>query len=804
MKMPQSAVFKLSAITSAVLLMAAMNQNAIAQNTSDVGTINITGQGEIGGGYMIQDDGFKNRSTVTKEAIDTVRSTTNPYQVLSILPSVNTYSQDATGLFGGNLRVRGFNSDQMGFTINGAPVNDSGNFAVYPQEYTDSENLCEVFITQGSVDNDAPHVGASGGNVGMNSCGPKDTLGGKFTQSLGQLGFTKTFIRLDSGKLGTDNPLKFFISASHAQADKFKGPGSAYRDHVDAGLEWKLSTGTKLTANVLYNYAVNNNIATLTKAQYTANPSMDNSTTVPQHLSGGASESTNFSTAAAADGSKFNTYYGYSLNPFKNTLFTSKLSSRIDDKLTLSAEPYYWFGYGTGGVEQKTLSTVGSFSGSSIGGGIVNPYGGGTQTVGIYSGSVTKTQRPGITLKADWDLEDHKVLAGIWYEKANHRQTGPATTVDNQGNISDLWLMNGYVNYQNGTPYEARNYVTISTGTSYFLQDTFKVNKELDLFAGVRYATIKRDFTNYASSQTGGGMDYSIDATYQKLLPSVGARYKLDDSNQLYANMTQNMRAPSNFVLSGLVAGTVTYTNGVATSALALNPVTVKEETSTNYEAGYRHFGKDVNVSLAAFYVDFKDRIAQSYNPDTNTYADYNVGNSTVTGIEFQAGTKPMNGFSAFTSATYTNSLLKSDFNTLNGSTKTTLATNGMQFPDTPQWMFAVSGQYSKGPVMAQLIGKYTGMRYTTLMNDESLDAYFTLDLNAGYRFENTAFLKNPTVRLNWSNILNTGYLLANSGSGSSISATANPANSAIKGYGVPSYYVGAPSFASVSFSTEF
>jgi iron complex outermembrane receptor protein len=95
-------------------------------------------------------------------------------------------------------------------------------------------------------------------------------------------------------------------------------------------------------------------------------------------------------------------------------------------------------------------------------------------------------------------------------------------------------------------------------------------------------------------------------------------------------------------------------------------------------------------------------------------------------------------------------------------------------------------------------------MRYTTLMNDESLDAYFTLDLNAGYRFESTSFLKNPTVRLNWSNILNTGYLLANSGSGSSISATSNPANSAIKGYGVPSYYVGAPSFVSVSFSTEF
>lgn len=458
-----------------------------------------------------------------------------------------------------------------------------------------------------------------------------------------------------------------------------------------------------------------------------------------------------------------------------------------------------------GALKQKTLSTIGSFSGSSLNGGIINPYGPDTKTVGIYSGSVTKTQRPGVTIKADWDLEDHKVLAGIWYEKANHRQTGPATTVDNNGNISDLWLMNGYVNYADGSPYMARNYVTISTGTSYFIQDTFKLTKNLDLFGGIRYAMINRDFTNYASSGSGMGMNYAISANYAKLLPSIGARYKIDESNQLYANITQNMRAPSNFVLSGLVSNTVTYTNGIANGSPTLNPVTVKEETSTNYEGGYRYFGDKVNVSLAAFYVDFKDRIAQSYNPDTNTYADYNVGNSTVTGIEFQAGTKPIDGYSAFTSATFTNSLLKSDFKTLNGSVQATLPTNGMQFPDVPQWMFAVAGQYAKGPLMAQLVGKYTGMRYTTLMNDESLDPYFTLDFNAGYRFESNTYFKNPTIRLNWTNILNSSYLIANSGSGSSITATVNPAYSTYKGYSSTNYYyVGAPRFASISFSTEF
>jgi iron complex outermembrane receptor protein len=100
----------------------------------------ITGEGDqLGNGLMIEEDGAKAKSTVTKAAIDKARPSSNPFQLLELQPGVNAYSQDATGLFGGNLCVRGFNSDQMGFTINGAPVNDSGNFAVYPQEYSDAE-----------------------------------------------------------------------------------------------------------------------------------------------------------------------------------------------------------------------------------------------------------------------------------------------------------------------------------------------------------------------------------------------------------------------------------------------------------------------------------------------------------------------------------------------------------------------------------------------------------------------------------------------------------------------------------------
>ena len=165
----QFKVTRLSLLISGLFI--AASPLAHAADTSDVGKVTV--QGDAGGGQSTgliqQEESAKARSSVDRGYIEKQSSTGNPYQMINLLPGVNSYDQDGTGLFGGNVRVRGFNSDQLGFTINGAPVNDSGSFAVYPQEYTDAENLCNIFVTQGSTDTEAPHVGASGGNIDRKS-----------------------------------------------------------------------------------------------------------------------------------------------------------------------------------------------------------------------------------------------------------------------------------------------------------------------------------------------------------------------------------------------------------------------------------------------------------------------------------------------------------------------------------------------------------------------------------------------------------------------------------------------------------
>ncbi len=139
-----------------------------AQTATDVGTIEVQGAGQaLGSGYIVPEDGPKDRSTVTQQGIQNQIPTSNPFQLISILPGVNVETDDAIGLGGGTIRVRGLVASQMGFTINGAPFNDSGTFNVYPSEIIDAENISRIWVTHGSTDIDAPHVGASGGNIGV-------------------------------------------------------------------------------------------------------------------------------------------------------------------------------------------------------------------------------------------------------------------------------------------------------------------------------------------------------------------------------------------------------------------------------------------------------------------------------------------------------------------------------------------------------------------------------------------------------------------------------------------------------------
>lgn len=775
------------------LIIAALFSGSImaqAQESTAIGRIMVEGEGGApGNGLMIQEDTPKARSSVTRAALEQKDQMNNVFQAIDLLPGVNTYSFDATGLFGGGVRMRGFNSDQLGITVDGVPVNDAGNFAVFPSELSDIENLQEIFITQGSTDVDAPHIGASGGNIGLVTSSPTDRSRLRLQQSFGSNNAYKTFVRADTGYLANDR-FKAFISYSKAEADKWKGEGGAEREHVDFKGILNLAPGNSITAGLMWNKMLNNNLRTLTLAEInTLGRNADFGTVPPQHLPGVNGTAQIESPPAAG-------YYGLNLNPFKDYIATLKGNFQLTPTLRLDVEPYYWYGYGTGGNELRTLAE--SNTAGKLGGGIrdINHDGDTLDTVMVYSSGLTETQRPGITTRLSTQLDNHKLVAGYWYEHSRHRRSQPAVSIDANGNSVDPWMSNAdnYLLRQDGTPYQGRDFLTVSTSSSLFLQDNIGLmNDRLNLLLGVRNSGIKRDFTNFASE--GGAATYNIKQEYSKTLPSLGARYQLNNEQQVFFNVAENFKAPPDSVYYGLIKGGTPLPNGVLTG-YTLRSVNVAAETSTNWDIGYRYAGKELSFSGSLFYIDFKNRIAVAYDPVNDATTNYNVGDSTTKGLELESAWRFLPKWSLYGSLTYTLSSIDQNMQT---GASTFEATAGKQFPDDPNWMAGAALQYRDGPWSANLSAKYTGKRYSTLVNDESIGGFTLVNFDAGYRLHSTAYFRDPMLRFNVYNLLNTDYLYLNAPSGSGFTNRAVGA-----GGSAPSYYIGAPRAFSVMLASDF
>jgi iron complex outermembrane recepter protein len=753
-----------------------------------LGTITVVGQGDrLGAGQMLNEDAVKARSTVTRQATEKDRATANPYQALALLPGINAYSHDATGLFGGGLTVRGFNSDQLGFTINGVPVNDSGSYSVFPQEYADLENLCTQSVAPGNPDVEAPHIGATGGSVNLITCDPEDMRRLRVSQTLGDLHLSRTFLRADSGRFA-DGKAKVFLSYSHTQADKWKGAGSARKDHVDSGFSLDLSPDDRILGSVLYNRALNNNYMTMSLAQLAANGySWDFSPSfTPGHLvgvNGSAQKETGPSPA----------FYALSVNPFENAIVSVSGSFKLADNTYLKVQPYLWYGFGTGGTQQTTLSETGFLNTATgkLGAGVdLNADGDTLDTVIVARSSVTHTSRPGVTAELSRSFGSHQFRLGLWYERAEHRQTQPAVPVDNAGNPTDIWLQRGQLLRPDGSVYQGRDWLTLSPAYQVYASDSIGFMDERGVLSlGLRAPRITRDFTNNASEGSNSQTAYRITNTYSELLPQIGLRFNIDKQQQVFANVGKNFRAPPNFAFAP-TNNNVKLVNGVPTLAGA-----IEAETSIVTDVGYRYQGPALSLSVTGFNVDFKNRQANAYDPTLDKSIYTNAGDVNNRGIELELGSAPVGGLSAYASLTLQQSEVRNDITLTKGQV---VPTTGKQFPLTPQAMLGASLQYTAGPLYARVKLKRTGTQYATLMNDEQVPGYTVVDLDAGYTMGNLGSLRNAQLRFNISNLTDTKY--RNPSSGTVVNALAvgtTPASTVF-------YYLGAPSFVSMTLSADF
>jgi len=130
------------------------------------------------------------------------------------------------------------------------------------------------------------------------------------------------------------------------------------------------------------------------------------------------------------------------------------------------------------------------------------------------------------------------------------------------------------------------------------------------------------------------------------------------------------------------------------------------------------------------------------------------------------------------------------------------LPTQGKEMPDTPNWLSGLNLKYNGGNWYVFGEAKYTGKRYTTLVNDDSLGGYTLFNAGAGYTMQSTSWVKNPTLRLNVYNLFDKSYLSMSSSSGSLL--TSNAVDLPGIKASTPSFYVGGPRSLTVSLAADF
>lgn len=755
---------------------------------------------DIGGGLMIQEDQPKTRSTVTRDFIAKQSPTANPYQLIEGLPGANVASSDAFGLNGGNITIRGFNSDQLGLTIDGAPVNDSGNYALYPQEYLDAENIGQVSIAQGYSDLDSPHIGATGGVINIYSRDPNKKAGGYAGFSYGSNHTTREFIRLESGQIGL---ARGYLSYSHYENDHWRGPGGDNRDHIDGKVVIDVREQSKITLSAIYNRAIN---------QFYVNPNLANFNQYGYSSPKNNLDSIYVAGATGNSAQGNNGYYKARINPFENLIVSAPATFGLTDQMTLDVTPYFWYGYGSGGGYTALSESGFNYGGNRI---VQDLNGNGTTTdkVNYYTPSITRTYRPGVISKISYTMDNQKFVAGYWYEAAFHKQYGTATPLNADGSPLDAFAEGNNLIIQSGPlagqKFQKRDTITNTRTNTLFAGDTISLfDDRLTLDVGVKQAFISRHGENHLPSGT-----YATITPYKSLQdsetsPVFGVNYKLDTENSLFGGLSTSFRTPSNFTLFDSVGTTsINATNGYSRAT------TYKPERAIHLELGHRYQSDVLNTSVSAFAYHFQSRqfsttILDPAGGNGTISSNINAGNTTNYGVDFEMGTRRINNFRPYMSAELQRATLDGDIQASGkiGSTNVNdyLPTRGKRAPNTPEFSAFVGIDYDNGNYFGNFNVKYTGPQYSTFMNDERIPGYARANAAIGYRFDDIAFAQKPTIQLNLLNITDQINLTQAAGVQTNAAAVTGRRGSTIAKSGTPSYYVGQGFAAIVTLSSGF
>ena len=791
-----------------------MSSVAMAQSTGTalVEEFVVTGSAvQTQRGAIVALDVPKSRSAVTQEFLATQTPGGTVLDQINLLPGVNFTGNDAFGSAGGDITLRGFDSQRLALIQDGIPLNDSGNYAVYPNQQLESDLIERVEVNLGTTDVDSPTAAAAGGTINYVTRKPQDEMGGRVDLGFGSENFQRYYGTFETGQFGPWGT-KAWISGLYTKNDIFDAPGKIEKKALNARI-WQDIGDNGDFVSLIANYNENRNsfIRRITLAQFNQNGVTSNNlpdttlhydascvrpTPVNGTVQNEATSATGF-TATCAN------YVGNNINPSNTGNLRGQSQFHLADNLILTVDPSFQYTIANGGGRTIFAENDPQFRGNVD----LNGDGDFLDRVLIYWPNITNTRRYGVSSSLIWKFADNQSLrAAYTYDYARHRQTGQGTTFDAEGNPTDVFGgKDGYgqpINLPDGSILRRRDRLSFATLNQFaidyrgrFAEDKLLINaglrapffkRELNQFCYMRdtfnaYCTTQTPFvvagtddgggvpfvvfpTNNAS-QTGAASTTSLNATQ---LAAFRAIYGATATPSVYFGQPRKFERKYDKVLPNVGVSydfdnnTSVYASYAETLSVPRtddlydrNLVDPDPEYSKTFDFGVRYSSPTVIASLAAFHNNFNNRIERQFDEAANIFYSVNVGEVVLQGFDGQIGWKPEQYLSFYGSLSYVDSEIQSDFP--NGANGAILATKGKELYEIPklQGAFRVDWDVTEA-FSVGVQGKFVGERWTNLTNTEKAPNYNIWDLDMRYKFD---VLKTTYVQVNVRNLFDERYL---------------------------------------------
>ncbi|MES2097528.1 MAG: TonB-dependent receptor [Pseudomonadota bacterium] len=644
---------------------------------------------------------------------------TSALKAIAKLPGVNFQSADPFGAYEWSERIsiRGFNQNQLGFTLDGIPLGDGsyGNTnGLHISRAISSENIGETRLSQGAGSIGAQATNNLGGTVEFFSSDPKPEFGVTANGTLGSDNAVRGFFRLDTGVLGENGP-SAYVSYGYLDTDKWKGWGSQRQNQVNAKFVAPITPAVRL-------------VGTFDFSARRENDYQDMSLEMIKRLGYNWDNiSNNFPLAVRVADVGANTGYtgAPTLNPAAGTTWPAPMTNADDAYFDASGlRNDYLASLGVESAKNATIkfNLKGYYHSNHGQGTWWTPYVPSPSGVPI---SVRTTEydirRKGVFGSVGSDFGQFgEITVGGWYERNDFRQARRYYALDSRTVSTRSALEFQYLPFFTQWDYRYK-----TDTVQYYVEDKLTFGA-LTINLGWKGYDVRATATPIVAGSLASGQIKTTD-WFQ---PHAGFVLKLSGQAEVFGGFTQATRAFTAAATSGPFATTQTGFNALGG---------LKPETSNTYELGGRVRSGIFSGSLAVYYVDFNNRLlgfANGAGIVGNPAILRNVGSVRSYGVEATGQVKLPGGFGAFASYAYNDSTYRNNIYNSNGTLFGGVAIAGKTVTDAPKHIASGELTYDSSLLFGRIGASYMSKRYFTYSNDQSVPGRVLFDATIGVRFD--------------------------------------------------------------------